>query len=526
MGGILLVAVAIALLTFRQYGITWDEPLMVFCGKSWASWYGSGLTDRTYLNDLYCPDYGALIEGTSYLLGKALPFDPYEIRHLLNVVVGLFGVWIAYRLGKRLAGDRAGVLSALCLLLTPVYYGHAFNNTKDHPFAVAYLLGVWALVELFDRLPTPSTRSLFGFGAAAGVAMAVRPQGYILFFYFGLLLVANWVRQGATRDAARATLWLAARAVPAVALSIVIFFLFWPSGQVAPITAFLKILKNSSRYPFAAPVYFRDDFYGVGGLPRTYAFRILAMTLPEFYFLGLAAVIALAIVLRKRAQAPSARMAFFLVMTFFPLAVVFVRKPYLYNGIRHILFTVPPLAVLVGTGLAVAMSEKFPAWARKAVPALALASALLTLVDMIQLHPYQTVYFNRLVAGGMKEASKHYETDYWGNSYREGMLWVMEHYRAEAERSPLIVSNCSSIHQTAHYSQRDPELRKLFPAVEAMEPHHIFLATTLWNCHKGQTGKVVHVVERKGVPLLYVFDKRPDIGPSFQYGLTSVPIPR
>jgi len=34
----------------------------------------------------------------------------------------------------------------------------------------------------------------------------------------------------------------------------------------------------------------------------------------------------------------------------------------------------------------------------------------------------------------------------------------------------------------------------------------LFLATTRWNCHKIHSGRVLHTIVRKGVPLLYIIE--------------------
>jgi hypothetical protein len=41
-----------------------------------------------------------------------------------------------------------------------------------------------------------------------------------------------------------------------------------------------------------------------------------------------------------------------------------------------------------------------------------------------------------------------------------------------------------------------------------VEPH-VFFATTTFGDHQKTPGRVVHVVRRQGVPLLYVFEQRP-----------------
>ena len=93
----------------------------------------------------------------------------------------------------------------------------------------------------------------------------------------------------------------------------------------------------------------------------------------------------------------------------------------LYNGLRHVLFLLPVLAVLAGVSVTSFVRAR-PGRLALTAAALALgASAVVTIVDMVQLHPYQYVYFNRSVAGGLPGAVGRYETDYWCASFKEGL---------------------------------------------------------------------------------------------------------
>jgi hypothetical protein len=55
-------------------------------------------------------------------------------------------------------------------------------------------------------------------------------------------------------------------------------------------------------------------------------------------------------------------------------------------------------------------------------------------VEMVQLHPYQYVYFNRM-SGGLKAAATQYETEYYAHSFKElgeklsDRLWETERDR-------------------------------------------------------------------------------------------------
>jgi hypothetical protein len=152
----LFLALAIViLLTFRDYGIGWDEPEAQEYGQFILDYYrtdGARPRALTYNNMYY---YGGLFEATAVWLGELLPFDPFETRHLLNAAVGLLGIVGAWKLGRLLGGPKVGLLAALFLAAVPSYYGHMFLNSKDIPFAAAAVWALYYTVLVVRALPRP-----------------------------------------------------------------------------------------------------------------------------------------------------------------------------------------------------------------------------------------------------------------------------------------------------------------------------------------------------------------------------------
>ncbi len=190
-----------------------------------------------------------------------------------------------------------------------------------------------------------------------------------------------------------------------------------------------------------------------------------------------------------------------------PVAWVSVRGTPLYNGHRHLLFVLPFLAVVAGLSVA-AWWESRPRALLRAAGVLALAaSLLLTTVDMVRLHPYQYVFFNRLVAGGLPRAVDRYDADYWIAAAKEGIEWVAAHY--DEEEQPIRVGGPLLTHTPFRYylGRIDGGLRRFQP-VTFDEGPRLVLTSTAYRHHEEAGGKVVHVVERQGAPLLYVYDVR------------------
>src|SRR5438309_507432 len=81
-----VLAVAI-LLTFRDYGISWDEEVQLPYGEKLLAYYASGLRDRSAFTFINLYLYGGFFDLVAALCNLVSPFGQYETRHLLGAVV-------------------------------------------------------------------------------------------------------------------------------------------------------------------------------------------------------------------------------------------------------------------------------------------------------------------------------------------------------------------------------------------------------------------------------------------------------
>src|SRR6266481_4550482 len=189
--GVVALGALLVLLTFRDYGVTWDEDAHNWYGNFVLDYYTSLFADRNALHwrDLY--NYGAIFDTIAAALNRVSPIGIYETRHLLNALVGVLGLAGCCKLGHAMGGARVGFLAALFLLMTPNYYGQMFNNPKDIPFAVGVVWAIYYMVRIVPVLPRPPRRLLAKLGVAIGMTMGVRVGGLLLLGYLGLLLALD-----------------------------------------------------------------------------------------------------------------------------------------------------------------------------------------------------------------------------------------------------------------------------------------------------------------------------------------------
>jgi hypothetical protein len=285
----------------------------------------------------------------------------------------------------------------------------------------------------------------------------------------------------------------------------------WPWAQLAPLQNPLRALREFSGFP-RVPVLFDGESVASTDLPRTYVPRLLALTLPEFYLvawvLGVAALAAGAFPAAARRRGRVVRVAWVASLAVLPLAWAILGRTPLYNGLRHLLFVVPILAVLAALAVIAAVRRL---GRRTLVPGLALLAGSLVLagVDMVRLHPYQYVYFNRLLAGGLAAAVSRYETDYWSASYKEGVEFVCDHYSRSQLREPVRVGGNQHV-PFAHYLARGRCVAPYFTAVPPEQDPHVLLVAPAERDEVSPVARLLHTVERVGAPLLYVYElKRP-----------------
>jgi hypothetical protein len=510
----LFLAVTIAVLvTFTDYGITWDEDVHNHYGVLVLSYYLSGFTDlrATHWQDLF--NYGGGFDMLAAALNTVSPFDTYETRHLLNGLVGVLGLVGVWKLGRRLAGPRAGFLAALFLALTPNYYGQMFNNPKDVPFAAGMVWALYYLVRLAPELPRPRGSTLAKLGLAIGLALAIRVGGLLLVGYLGLLLGLSglWRALAARKpgilvgDGLR-SLFLVL--LPVTVIAYVVMLLFWPFAQLDPINNPLQALANFSHQDFPWKTLFDGEYVPASDLPWAYLPVHVALALPELVLVLLAAApVAAIIAIRKRGAERGTALAYAIVAfaVAFPIGYAIAIKAVLFDGMRHFIFVLPPIAALAAAMMDRAIDRLQQLSVRRwAYGALGLYAAL-HLGIMARLHPDEYVYYNGFI-GGVEGADGLFKTDYWANSYAEAVSGLEDYLRAEFGNDYMDhdfnIAVCGPPISAAFYFPSN------FVFTRDRSRADFFIAFTKDDCQKALPGREIYRVERMGVLLSIVLDHR------------------
>jgi hypothetical protein len=427
-----LVAVA-ALLTFRDYGLGWDDYTHSQMGELVLALYGSGFSDRRAFSFVNLFMYGSGFDVAAALLAKVLPFDLFEVRRLAGAAVGIIGLSVTWRIGRRVGGPIAGLLALVLLATCPLYYGHMFINAKDTPFAVAVAVLVLGLVRVYQDYPRPSPTTILLFGIGLGATLGTRVMGVVAALYVVLpqivMMKSDFDAAGLAGSFARAGRLLL-RLVPGIVLAYLLMGLLWPWAVLEPLNP-LRALTYFQHF-FEKP--WRELFAGtrimVPDMPWSYLPTLFGLKLPEIFLISVLAGTAVVIVRALRGGLAATQRAALLVVlgaAFLPILFTVVTRPALYNGVRHFLFVVPPMAVLAGYGATWLLDhlrsrDRSAQIAGAAILCIGLVSPL---IEMVRLHPYQYVHFNRLI-GGIAGADNKFMLDYWGLSFKQASRELRE----------------------------------------------------------------------------------------------------
>jgi Dolichyl-phosphate-mannose-protein mannosyltransferase len=523
---LVLAAVAlIASLTFRDYGLGWDDYTHAEYADLLLRMYGSGFKDTGALSFANLYMYGGGFDMVAALLHKVIPLELFETRRLLGAVVGVIGLAVTWRLGRRVGGPLAGLAALLLLALCPTFYGHMFMNPKDAPFAVAMVILMLGLVRLAEEYPQPSPRTILIVGLGAGLSIGSRVLGGLALVYalvgFVPLFVEEIHTHGA-REAAHRLLHVVYVLFPGLILGYLVMGLIWPWSIMQPGNPFHAVTYFSHFFEKPWKEMFDGALVSVPDMPWSYLPTLFALQLPEVLLGLLTAGVVGTFMSLSRSDVSGRRKTVLLMLTMaatLPLLIAMLKRPALYNGIRHFIFVIPPMTVLAGTAFAQAMNwlkENRRSW-QPAAMAVFSFGLLLPLGEMIRLHPYQYTHFNH-IAGTVRAADDLYMLDYWGLALKQASDGLRDEINERQEVPPhgrkWKVAVCGP--------QRPAQVALGPDFTIGWDSHAADFAMTLGEFYcKGLTAPVLVEIKRDDVVFARVYDIR---GRSIS-SLLSIPAP-
>ena len=509
---VLLTVALIAAVTFRDYGLGWDDFTHSQYGDLLLKLYGSGFADARALSFVNLYKYGGGFDMAAALAAKFLPFDLFETRRLVGAAIGIVGLFVTWRLGRRLGGPVAGCAGLILLAACPLFYGHMFINAKDAPFATAMAVLLLGIVRALDEYPRPSVRTVALLAVGLGVAFGSRVLAAVAAPYALaalLLIVATEAQHAAWKTTAERALTFIAISLPSLALGYLIMGLLWPWSIISPLNP-LDAAEYFDRF-FEKP--WKELFDGkliwVPEMPVTYLPHLFALKLPIIMLLfgaiGLAGIAVILIRGRIALNRRAALLALALAVLL-PIVLAIISHPAFYNGLRHFVFVVPPFAAAGGLAFGWLFARaRFFGWPQiAAVCAVFAAGVSMPLIEMVRLHPLQYVSFNAF-AGGIRQAQHNFMLDYWGVAFKQASDELKTRLKNGAEEPPQgrrwIVAICGP--QLAAQQMLGPQFETTFNEKQA----DFAMAVGAYYCEHLKA-PVIAEIEREGVVFARVYDLR------------------
>src|ERR1700710_3119481 len=509
---VLLAVGLVASLTFRDYGLGWDDYTHAEYADLLLRMYGSGFKDTGALSFANLYMYGGGFDMAAALLHKLIPLELFEKRRLVGAIVGLIGLAVTWRLGRRVGGPLAGLAALLLLALCPTFYGHMFMNPKDAPFAVAMVILMLGLVRLAEEYPAPSPSTILIVGLGAGLSLGCRILGglalvYALVGFVPLLL--EEIHTNTAREAAHRFAHVVLVLLPGLIFGYLVMGLIWPWSIMEPSNPFQALTYFSHFFEKPWKEMFDGALVSVPDMPWSYLPTLFALQLPEVLLALVIAGVVGTFMSLSRTDVSARRKTILLMLTLaatLPLLIAMVKRPALYNGIRHFIFVIPPMTVLAGAAFAWGMD-----WLRvnhRGAQAAAVAvfslGLMLRLAEMIRLHPYQYTHFN-YIAGTVRAADDLYMLDYWGLALKQASDGLREEITERQEVPPK-----GRKWKVAVCGPQRPAQVALGPDFTiGWDSHAADFAMTLGEVYcKGLTAPVMVEIKRADVVFARVYDIR------------------
>ena len=432
------------ILTLKDYGISWDEPIHYQRGQAYLWYFLTGQKDykklppydlikaqnnsKYHKRSLYqiedvlrvgkhIIDFDRGHPPTADIISSFFNFILYqrlgivgdiESYHVFIIFCGALAVVFVFLFTSEVFGNLAGILSAIFMATYPLFWSESHFNIKDLPvtaFITASLYFFWKGVKK-NRLLFIIISSVF-----AGLAMGVK---FNILFFAPLYL---WFAVGSIKKNKK--LLIGFLLFPLIMYGL--FYAFWPYLWGDPIARTIQAFKYYEKVGIG---YLYQENFIFGPFNFYPLYWIFITTSPITLIAAFAGLMTLFAKRRKYLD--------FLILVLFWLALsvgrVSFAKMSIYGGVRQIMEFIPAVSILAGIGslfLIDFLTKKF----RKKTPIQLLCLVLVSVVLIIplwKLHPYENVYFNSLIGnlGRAVERKIPAAGNTFGMAYKEGIDWI------------------------------------------------------------------------------------------------------
>ena len=429
---LLVLFVIISLFTFKDYGLSWDEPLTKEMAHVYYNYVFNGDNKLvTYIER----DHGSGFELPLVCLEKMFHLsgekEIFEMRHLVTNLFFLLSAFCGYLLFYRLFKKQwLACLGFLLLVLQPRIYAHSFFNSKDIPFLSMFLV---SLVVCQVAFTTKRTKWYMLLGVACGYTCSIRITGILLPAVFSALFCIDIASAFINKEKASVI-------IKQFLLFLVsfcsVFILFWPTLWSNPVHNFVECYGMMSHFRWVGDVLFNGTTYPSNNLPWYYIPMWFCISTPIVWLIaGFIGIVWSLVIFFKRPLNGilNTQTRFYLVcvaLFSLPVIMILLLHSVVYDDWRHVYFIYTPFVIL-----ALFAINKLSEWkGRWIILSLCLVQVGILSVFMIKNHPFQSVYLNEFISRGKEHIRKSFEMDYWASSHKQGLEYIVAHDTATTIR--------------------------------------------------------------------------------------------
>lgn len=432
-----------------------------------------------------------------------------NMRHLTTFIFFVGGMFVFYHIClNRFKSWKWALLGTAFLGLHPRIFAHAFFNSKDIPFLVAMTLSTLTCIWFIKKR---SLKAALIHGALCGFAIAIRAMGIIVPVITCICVFFDkFCVQKDNRERGNDILTVLTYTFSVLGFTILFWPLLWRNGPAH----FIEALRWMATVGLNIKTLYFGELIKVSDLPWHYNLVMIAITTPIVYLAIF--LVGLVILTAQIMKDPVGHFKskpedfIFLASFFIPLAATIIRKAGSYDEWRHMFF-IYPLFVIIG------LMGLRSVWARLSVGIWVLPRHILrtgiivsivlglgkTIFDMITLHPYQNVYFNRLAGNDLKKAKMQFDVDYWAVSYKEALEYILKH----DTRSRINIHSVTK-GGLLHGTILNSSVGDRFTFVEDINEADYFLTNYRWHPEDYNYENEFFSIERNGAKITTVFRLR------------------
>ena len=428
--------------SFRDYGISWDEEIQRIRGLG-----GLRTAIEFTLGEDAVParlkerDVAAISSGSlgiklpmlilEYATGFRMTNDRvFKIYHLYNFLIFWISALFVYPLLRELGSDeKYGILGLLLYIICPRILADSFYNNKDLAMLSLLTICLYFCVITVLRF---SVKKAILLGIVTGMVVNVRTVSAFPVCIFALYY---FISKAVTRDKKIILRTLAELTGTGLIAFVVMFFLtpgMWKN-------LFGTLTKRvTSTFNFS-----HGGFENVAGivmnrtqLPWYYLPLSIILTVPCIYIIGMTAgIIAFALKGGKKDKRDHMLWILWGQLIFF-VGYPVVMKPMQYNLWRHFYFIFIYMVIFAVYGLRALAGHGFRS--RLFVRIFAGVSIMLTIGWIGVNHPFEYLYFNPLFRG---MAAVNTDQDYWAVSYRGLLSQIVDGSATDVYIYPTLTGN-------------------------------------------------------------------------------------